>query len=209
MTVEPQTNKATSSVSLRVTLTIAFIVLSIVSVLVVGSFQTARNLQAQRAVVAENERVAALEAANQVTAFVEENFTTLEISSRLSRSFLETEQAKIDFLDNILILQSAIREVSLLDAQGVEIVKESRIAVITDGDLKDWRETDLLRAVQADDRYIGDIRYGELTTEPLVRLAVPIKDGFGEFAGAITVELNLKFMWEVVEDIKIGETGFA
>ncbi len=43
----------------------------------------------------------------------------------------------------------------------------------------------------------------------MVIMAVPVKDVFGDFRGILIAEVNLKFMWDLVESLKIGKTGLA
>ena len=40
-------------------------------------------------------------------------------------------------------------------------------------------------------------------------LAIPVKNVFGDFQGVLVAETNLKFMWDIVGGIKIGEKGVA
>jgi signal transduction histidine kinase/CheY-like chemotaxis protein len=43
----------------------------------------------------------------------------------------------------------------------------------------------------------------------MVILAVPVMDLFGNINGTLMAEVNLKFMWDLVESMKIGRKGFA
>jgi GAF domain-containing protein/HAMP domain-containing protein len=58
-------------------------------------------------------------------------------------------------------------------------------------------------------RFISSVYIDEQTSEPLVVLAVPVEDVFGEFQGALVAEVNLKFMWDVVDQLQVGQTGTA
>jgi putative methionine-R-sulfoxide reductase with GAF domain len=40
-------------------------------------------------------------------------------------------------------------------------------------------------------------------------MAVPAQNVFGEFQGILVAELNLKFMWELVDQLEVGQTGYA
>ena len=45
------------------------------------------------------------------------------------------------------------------------------------------------------------------TSEPLVLLALPVTNALGDFQGTLAAEVNLKFMWDLVDQLKVGETG--
>ncbi len=48
-----------------------------------------------------------------------------------------------------------------------------------------------------------------LTSEPMIIMAVPVIDVFRDFQGVLIVEVNLKFMWDLVGSMKIEKTGLA
>jgi GAF domain-containing protein/HAMP domain-containing protein len=52
--------------------------------------------------------------------------------------------------------------------------------------------------------YIDDV-----TGEPMVIMVVPAADAFGEVQGTLLAEVNLKFMWDLVNRLEIGEAGLA
>ncbi|MEM7530640.1 MAG: ATP-binding protein [Chloroflexota bacterium] len=207
MVAASQRQQKRRSSSLWYILTTAFALLSILSVLLVGSVQTFRNYQAQRTAFFERERVTALDAATQVSAFIEQIFRTLESSAEVSRAFTDTQADQETLLENLMILQPALRTVSLMDRNGQEVLKQARMVVMTEGDYVDYADSDLFKRVQQDNRYVSSVYFGEITTEPLVRLATPTRNAFGEFTGAFIVEVNLKFMWDLVAELVVGETG--
>src|SRR5690606_33525748 len=46
-------------------------------------------------------------------------------------------------------------------------------------------------------------------SEPFMRIAVPIEPFAGEVIGVLMAEVNLKYIWEVVSQIQVGQTGYA
>jgi signal transduction histidine kinase len=46
-------------------------------------------------------------------------------------------------------------------------------------------------------------------SEPYMRIAVPIELFAGEVIGVLIAEVNLKYIWDVISRIKVGETGYA
>ena len=38
-------------------------------------------------------------------------------------------------------------------------------------------------------------------------LALPVSNVLGDFQGTLVAEVNLKFMWDLVDQLKVGETG--
>src|SRR5262249_9731888 len=46
-------------------------------------------------------------------------------------------------------------------------------------------------------------------SEPYMRIAVRIEPFAGEVIGVLIAEVNLKYIWEVISQIKVGQTGYA
>jgi GAF domain-containing protein/HAMP domain-containing protein len=70
-------------------------------------------------------------------------------------------------------------------------------------------DNNLLNQVKQGNRYISPIYIDDLSSEPIVILAVPVADIFGDFQGTLLAEVNLKFMWDLVDNLDIGLTGQA
>ena len=71
-------SRSKRSRSLAATMTLAFAVLSVSMLLLEGSFQTVRNFGGQQAIAAGKQQVIALEAATEVSRFVEQILSALE-----------------------------------------------------------------------------------------------------------------------------------
>jgi putative methionine-R-sulfoxide reductase with GAF domain len=62
---------------------------------------------------------------------------------------------------------------------------------------------------QEGSRFFSPIYIDDASSEPVVVLAVPVTDIFGDYQGTLVSELNLKFMWDLVGGIEVGESGYA
>lgn len=113
-------------------------------------------------------------------------------------------QRRYDFL-KLLRQVPAITEVSLLDHTGQERLLVSRLGLDVLGSNADYSRDPHFTGARDGKTYFGPV-YFRKETEPYVTIALPAG---GSDAGVIAVEVNLKFVWDVVSRIKAGEKGYA
>src|SRR6185436_12943083 len=85
----------------------------------------------------------------------------------------------------------------------------SRISLAASKPLSDRLKTDILAQARQEKRYMSSVYIDPVTSEPLLLMAVPAIDARRDFQGALVAEVNLKFMWDLVEQLKVGEAGQA
>jgi GAF domain-containing protein/HAMP domain-containing protein len=204
-----QVEKPRTSRSLGTTLAIAFVALSVAVLLVASGFQMFFNFQTQREVVASQQQLIAQDAADTVASFIQERFGELEAAVTLGDPTFTSQEERENVVANLLRLAPAFRQLVLLDAREQELVSFSRLSQAASGNLVDRAGSDLFNQVRQGDRYIGSAYVDEVTSEPLVVIAVPATDIFGNFQGTLMAEVNLKFMWDLVGRLEIGERGLA
>ena len=114
------------------------------------------------------------------------------------------EQRRFEFL-KLLRQVPAVSDVAQIDANGSELIKVSRLGMdVLGSSINRSLDPAFLGAKQAKTWY-GPV-YFRKETEPY--MAIAVRSGSG--AGAVTVvEVNLKFIWDVVTRIKIGNKGKA
>ena len=100
----------------------------------------------------------------------------------------------------------AITEASFIDAQGREQVSVSRLKMDELAKSADLSQDPRFLGARGGKTYFGPV-YFRKETEPY--MAIAMRAGRGDGAGVTAVEVNLKFIWEVIQRIKIGDTGFA
>ena len=114
------------------------------------------------------------------------------------------EQRRFDAL-RLLRQAPAVTELSLLDAEGKEFYKASRLAIDVVGSGADYSKEAKFTEAMAKKVYYGPV-YLRRESEPYMTLALA---GRPPNAGVSVAELNLGLTWEIVRQTKIGNGGVA
>ncbi|MBI2023285.1 PAS domain-containing protein [Candidatus Giovannonibacteria bacterium] len=105
----------------------------------------------------------------------------------------------------------AIESVSVLGFSGQELAREDRNLLVTQEDLKYRLSDTAYQYARAGSLYVGPVFLSKIG-EPLITVAAPLKvesDLFSEDIQVITADLNVRYMIDVVRDIKVGGKGLA
>jgi signal transduction histidine kinase len=111
-------------------------------------------------------------------------------------------------LECILLLRQvpAVTDVQLLDADGKELLLVSRVLPDRQRSGKDFSHRPAFLQARSAGSWFGPV-YFRRETEPYMTLA--IASGEGTQATVTLVELNLKFMWDIVSGTRVGRQGYA
>ncbi len=97
----------------------------------------------------------------------------------------------------------AITEVSHLDAAGREQLRVSRLAMDVIGGRADLSGDPKFTVAKSGRTYFGPVTFRK-DSEPYMTIAMPQSGG-----GVTVADVNLKFIWDVVSQIKVGKAGLA
>jgi signal transduction histidine kinase len=171
-----------------------------------GAIGVYLSYQQNKTALVSIQREKARAAASRIESFIKEierqiGWTTqLQLGPRAA----QMDQRRVDYL-RLLRQAPAITEISHLDADGKEQLRVSRLAMDVVGSGLDLsREPKFLEA-KAGKIYYGPV-YFRKESEPYMTIAMA---GSGQDAGVTVVEVNLKFIWDVVSQIKVGKAGHA
>ncbi|MEA3157224.1 MAG: hypothetical protein QOK44_4813, partial [Betaproteobacteria bacterium] len=171
-----------------------------------GAIEIYFSYRQHRATRVEVQRDKAAVAASSVSRFIEDLAHQLgdAITPAASAMASDLERRRIDYL-RLLRLAPAFTTLRFVDPLGLERLQVSRM----DADRMNGKD-DLSRDpgfIAARDGWIhfGPIYFFE-QTEPYMSIAVP--DTSGDRSVTLA-EVNLKFIWSVVREIKVGEQGYA
>lgn len=201
-------NRLRSETSLRQLLAAYFAIVSIAVLLVSGVVQTIYNYQAQREILFSQQQLIAQDAAADVSDFIEDKFSVLETAVTLENVAAVSTADQERILGNALGFQPAFRQLALFDANGQLLTQSSRL-IASRSQAFVAETTNLITQVAQINRYAGPVTIDADTSEPLIIIAVPIQDVFGDFQGMLAAEINLKFMWDLVDQLEVGQTGYA
>lgn len=193
--------------SLTVTLAIAFITLSVAALLASGSFTLYANIQRQQEIISVQQQLVAQDASQEVSGFFEEKYRALEATTRIVQLPKgSTEQRKL-ILESLLATQPSFRQALLLNAAGAEAAQVSRVSLEVSEQFTAQLQQALSNRTHQDQRYISQIYFDDVTNEPLIILAIPLN--IWDFQGILAAEVNLQFMWSLVDQLEVGETGYV
>ena len=195
--------------SLTVTLAIYFLALSAGVIVVASGLDMYFNFRSQQNLVGAQQQLIAQDAANTVKAFIQKKSEILETANSIGDlANARQEQQKL-VLDKLLGLEPAFRQLIMLNTQQQELLRIGRVSKMALDQSIGHFDTEMFSQLSEGKTYISPVYIDDITSEPLLIMAVPITDVFGVYKGALTAEVNLKFMWDLVGSIKVGKTGLA
>ena len=143
-------------------------------------------------------------AAAKISQFIKEIESQLGWTTQLPWSAGSLESRRFDAL-RLLRQVPAITELAQIDSTGKERLRVSRLAMdVVDSGLDLSKEPKFTEAV-ANKVYYGPV-YFRRESEPYMTLSLA---GTRKDAGVSIAEVNLKLIWDVVSQIKVGEHGHA
>jgi signal transduction histidine kinase len=174
------------------------------ALLISGGIGLYFSYQENKVALASLQHEKALSAAARIEQFV------LQIEQQLAYAALPQlgveglEQRRIEFL-KLLRVVHAVTDITYIDAKGRELLSVSRLKMDEAGTGRDWSQEPAFKNARPGQTWYGPV-YFRKETEPYMSLAVRA----GGEAGAVTVaDVNLKFIWDVVTRIRVGQKGKA
>src|SRR6195256_1290309 len=143
-------------------------------------------------------------AAAKIGQFIKEIESQLGWTTQLPWSESSLENRRFDAL-RLLKQVPAITELAQLDSTGKERLRVSRLAMDVVDSGADFSKDPKFTEAVAHKVYYGPV-YFRRESEPYMTLSLA---GTRKDAGVTIAEVNLKLIWDVVSQIKVGERGHA
>src|SRR6266498_552386 len=180
--------------------------LAVVSVALLsnGLFEIWFSYREYRAALIRIQREQAEAAAGKISQFIKEIESQIGWTTQLPWSAGTIEQRRFDGL-RLLRQVPAITELAQLDATGREQLRVSRLAMDVVGSQTDFSKDPKFVDALARKVYYGPV-YFRRESEPYMTVALA---GTRRDAGVSVAEVNLKLIWDVVSQIKVGQHGQA
>src|SRR6185437_1239339 len=181
-----------------------FVAVVAVALLSNGIFEVIFYYREHKAALIRIQQEQAEAAAAKISQFIKEIESQLGWTTQLPWSASSLESRRFDAL-RLLRQVPAITELAQVDSTGHERLRVSRLAMdVIDSGLDLSKDPKFTEAV-AHKVYYGPV-YFRRESEPYMTLAVA---GTRKDAGVSIAEVNLKLIWDIVSQIKVGERGHA
>ncbi|MGA7071702.1 cache domain-containing protein, partial [Bradyrhizobium sp.] len=181
-----------------------FVAVVAVALLSNGIFEVFFYYREHKAALIRIQHEQAEAAAAKISQFIKEIESQLGWTTQLPWSAGSIEQRRFDAL-RLLRQVPAVTELAQVDSTGKERLRVSRLAMdVVDSGLDLSKDPKFTEAV-AHKVYYGPV-YFRRESEPYMTLALA---GTRKDAGVSIAEVNLKLIWDVVSQIKVGENGHA
>jgi signal transduction histidine kinase/CheY-like chemotaxis protein len=192
------------------TLALAFFSISTGTFFVAGIISSYYSFKLQRKAISDHQGNIASEAAGKVQMFIEAKSDQLRTSAAIGATLHSGSSLDRKVLmQKILGLSPSYRQIILVDSNKKELLRVSRVSQLMTGRLTEQINEAHVSVIHGGTTYLSQVYIEPLTCEPLMALAVPVQNVFGECEEILVAELNLKFMWDLVAAIKVGRTGFV
>ena len=152
-------------------------------------------------------------AASKIEQFVEEIEHTTRGAAK-SREITEkglSPEYRFE-LRRLLAIAPAITEAVAIDSDGTSRVAVSRINRILDAKIDSalpaLQLALALQLAKEGKSYFGPV-YFHRDSEPYMTVAVPIERYVGRAIGILQVQVNLKYVWDLISKLKVGTDGYA
>jgi signal transduction histidine kinase/HAMP domain-containing protein len=159
--------------------------------------------QETKSALASLQHEKAIGAASRIEQYIHQIEQQLAYAALPQLDANDVELRRIEFL-KLLRQAPEVTDISQLDVQGREQIAVSRLGMDNIGSGRDRSDEPAFRNARRGQPWFGHV-YFRKETEPYMTIAIRTSD-----SGPLTIaEVNLKFIWDVVSRIRIGDKGKA
>ena len=152
---------------------------------------------------------AAAVAAVKIERFIRDVETAMKAASKgqdIAQGYLSSNYK--GELKRLLFLAPAITEAIAFDSDGAKRAQLSRFRGVSLDVTSDPSTSTAFQQAREGNSYFGSV-YFVRQSEPHMTFALPIEHFKRNIIGVLQAEVNLKYVWEVVSNIKPGKAGYA
>ena len=162
------------------------------------------SYQENKSALASLQYEKAVAAASRIEQYVRQISQNLAYAALPQLDVADNEMRRVEFA-KLLRQAPEVTDIALIDADGKERNAVSRLGMDITGSARDRSDEPAFKLAKRGMPWYGPV-YFRKETEPYMTVAIRT----GSDKGPVTVaEVNLKFIWDVVSRIKVGEKGKA
>jgi hypothetical protein len=165
--------------------------------------------QIQQESVASKQNFIMSNVAEEVIRFIQEKFVVMKTSTLSLRITDKSSENQSIILNGLIGQVETFRHLAFLNISGEVITGSTRYPRSIYNKFIDMIPDGLLDQLNQDDHYISDVYVDEISAEPMVMMAIAVKNVFGEIHNALVCEATLKFMRDLFANLSVGKSGYA
>lgn len=201
--------------SIRRRLVISLVLLAIIPLFLLGALLSWQSYVIQQRQLVEMQKEKARRVLNQISSLVHEQEQLLKNALAIDLYIIESGNEKQRlFLSQLISFSnesgiSIFNELALLDNRGRELASESRTSIVDQKALGERSNADEFTVPMASRQtYYGPVYIDSKTGAPFMLISIPIIDSrSNNLKGVLSAKMRMKFMWDIVDKINIGESG--
>jgi putative methionine-R-sulfoxide reductase with GAF domain len=209
MMTKAKPNKPRSARSFTNILTTRIAVLISVFVAIYAGFAVFNAYINNQQSLAAQQQLIAQDAGKTVSSFIQDKFSRMETAVGLVDLVDANRDTQTNLLDGLLGQDPAFRQFALFNSRGRQLAETARISSSLSSGFIAQLTDEVFSQTLSGEHFISPVYIDDATSEPLIAIAIPVKNVFGEFQGTLVGEVNLKFIWDLVDQLKVGKTGYA
>jgi signal transduction histidine kinase len=186
--------------SLRVRLTLFFVVLTIIPLFIAGTLITLQGTATLQSQAVESQAQLARQTSISLGAFFQERRNELQVSTRVYGIDLLEQDVQRDILLTLLSQQPAYYQLTMVNGDGQENIRLVRGEIVTTNDLTSRADDALFQtAVETRSTTFSSVYFSEDARDRLITLAVPIENLFtGEIGNVLIADIRFQNVEESV-----------
>ena len=193
--------------SIRVRLTCTFIGLAICPLLLVGVVFAWRSYSVQQEQALQLQRQVAQRVSTEVRAFFSELENELRVVGRVQGLSRLDPNQQSRILSELLLLEPAFEELTLVDGQGHERANASRSRLESSGHTQ---RAGVAAPPMSGQIYYSAVRFEQESGEPLITIGVPLLDArTGQLDALFIGEVRMKTIWDLIADVRLSPSQTA
>ncbi|GAB4425771.1 MAG: hypothetical protein Kow0031_05400 [Anaerolineae bacterium] len=196
-----------SSLSITTQFTALFIGAVALSLTLIGGILTYVSFQAQSKQLNTAQQAQAHVVSEKINAYFDDLQRKLTYLARVRGLTAFDAPVQHSILEGLIYHNSAYQVVGITDDTGHLLQSFSRVEA---GVPQEWGDTAAFRrAFQEQEDYFGPVELSSGNFWPTLILAVPVRDAENKVDGMLFARVNLKFLWAILDEAPMGDSGYV
>lgn len=188
--------------SLKVRLIVLFVLFAFIPACVSGLISGYINSQSLKEATIMANHNTAVQIGNEISRMLEDaRMVTETLAGTPTSKSMDPAALK----EMILVAQQKnpiFELIFVMDATGMQTAR-------TSGNLANRADRPYFKEAIKGNTFFTDAYISSFTNAPCVTIAAPIKNNAGQVIGVLAADVSLKSIWEIIDEVHIGQTGYV